>query len=261
MDTEDKNFSLEELKQDIIKFNNDINIDKLKTLYNEKSILEILGVSRRELSHSYFFFWFLNPKETHGLNDFAIRKLFEILFLSKFWGKYEDTISSDELLTGNYEIERTKITREYNFGKNGRVDLVIEIDLICNKSSEKIRLVIENKVISSEGKDQTNRYYEYFSHSKDDYKNIYIYLTPISTLDLEELSAVECDNDNFIQINYQSILDYIIEPALYKNISQDTKYLLEQYIQTLSQPTYTDDEDDYEKGLIMAIGTKERELL
>jgi len=256
-----KEISFDELKQEIIKFNNDININKLRRLYNEKTLLDILGVSRRELSHSYFLYWFFNPKETHGLNDFAICKLLEILFLSKFWLKYESEVSSNELITGNFEVESSKIIREYDLGKKGRVDLVIEIVVKYDERNEKIRFVIENKVLSSEGKDQTNRYFEYFCNQKDEFKNIFVYLNPISTLDLEELSLPECDNENFIQINYQSILDYMLEPALLQNISSDTRYLLEQYIQTLSQPTYLDDEDNYEKGLIMAIGTKERTLL
>ena len=74
-----KEISLEKVKQLLLKWKNDKNIQKLKTFYNTKSFSKILGVERREMSHSNFIAWILDDKESHNLSQFAIRQLFDIL--------------------------------------------------------------------------------------------------------------------------------------------------------------------------------------
>jgi hypothetical protein len=49
--------TIEEIRNEIIKFNNDINVQKLESLYSSKSFPEIMGVSRKELMHSNFIAW------------------------------------------------------------------------------------------------------------------------------------------------------------------------------------------------------------
>ncbi len=90
---------------------------------------------------------------------------------------------------------------------------------------------------------------------------IYVYLTPISTLDLIELTEPECNCKEFIQINYQSIVDYLIEPALNQNISARTQNILTEYLKSLSQPSINEEADGHKQELIMALGNEERKLL
>lgn len=80
-------------------------------------------------------------------------------------------------------------------------------------------------------------------------------------MELIELEEPECKCKNFIQINYQSLVDYIFEPALNQNINDRVKTILIDYISSLSQPSFSIDTNNYEEGLIMAIGNEERELL
>ena len=54
MNNEFECIQLSEILNSIIKFNNDVTTQLLKAYYNEKSYSEILGVRRRELSHSNF---------------------------------------------------------------------------------------------------------------------------------------------------------------------------------------------------------------
>jgi PD-(D/E)XK nuclease superfamily len=254
--------SLSELRSEIVKFNNDPIAQRLRQYYNEKTYPEIMGVSRRELSHSSFLAWILNPNESHGINDFGIRRLLEILMTSKFW--YIDKVfqnTFDNIITGNFHFSSTKIFREYKIGFSGRLDILAELEVISNSSKSKIRIIIENKVLSTEGQDQTNRYYSFFSEKNDDFINVYVYLTPISSLDLDDLNESECENKNFIQINYQEIVDSLLEPVVMQNISENTRIIVNQYIQSLSQPSFDNEENDFERGMIMAIGREERELL
>jgi hypothetical protein len=120
---------------------------------------------------------------------------------------------------------------------------------------------LENKVLSTEGKDQTKRYYSYFTELDNKTVNLFVYLTPLSTLDLEELSEQECEDKHFIQINYQELVDSLFEPIMEQPIGPETRFLIGQYIQSLSQPSIDEEENDFERGMIMAIGKEERELL
>lgn len=260
MNNEFECIQLSEIRNSIIKFNNDVTTQLLKAYYNEKSYSEILGVSRKELSHSNFICWILNPDESHGLSDFGLKRFFEILITSKFWFERDQSELFDNILTGNYKLQSVSTLREHPIGEMGRIDILVELEIVTD-CTNRVRLVIENKVLSSEGKDQTNRYYNYFENINDDYLNIYVYLTAISSLDLEELSSPECENSHFIQINYQSLVDNLFEPALKQNISSVAAFYINQYIQSLSQPSFENEGSDFERGLIMAIGTEERKLL
>ena len=78
---------------------------------------------------------------------------------------------------------------------------------------------------------------------------------------MEDVERAECKCDKYIQINYQEILDNIIQPVCdQKDISVENMYRLKDYIKTLGKPAETDD-DTNKNIIIMAMEQKERELL
>lgn len=257
------NFTIDQIRDEIIKFKNDPDFQKLENFYYSKSYSEILGVSRREVSHSGFLSWLLNNNESHNLGDFSIRKFLDIVLKfgsDKLKDKHSDLFNS--LVTDDYEIERVLVKPELAIKNVGRVDIYIEVTLIIDNKEYLVKLIIENKVESKEHHDQTTNYYNHFnSLRKDEETVIFIYLTPISTLELIELIEAECKCKEYIQINYQSLVDYLIEPALNQNISDRTKNILTEYLKSLSQPSIDDEVDGHRKELIMALGNEERKLL
>ena len=257
------NYNLDQIRDDIIKFKNDSDFQKLENFYYSKSFSEILGVSRREISHSGFIAWLLNDTESHKLGEFPIKKFFDIIL--KFSHDKLKTFHSEfynSLITEDYEIEKASVKPEFVIKGVGRLDIYVELKLLIAGKDQNVKLIIENKVESKENKDQTNTYYNYLnSIKKEEDILIFVYLTPISTLDLLELEEPECNCKEFIQINYQSIVDYLIEPALNQNISNRTKNILNEYLQSLSQPSIDDEIEGHKKELIMALGNEERKLL
>lgn len=254
--------TIENIRDEIIKFKNDPDFQKLENFYYSKSFSEILGVSRREISHSGFVGWLLNNMESHNLGDFPIRKFLDIV-LKYSNNKLKNNLELyNSLVTEDYEIERVYIEREKAISKVGRLDIFVELTLLISDEQQKVKLIIENKVESKENNDQTNNYFNHFNPLlEEDEVIIYIYLTPISTLELIELEEPECNCKEFIQINYQSIVDYLIEPALNQNISSRTKSILTEYLKSLSQPSIDDEIDGHKQELIMALGNEERKLL
>ena len=259
----EENLTIDEIRDEIIKFKNDTDFQKLESFYYSKSFSEILGVSRREISHSKFLAWLLGNLESHNLGEFPIKKFLDILLKfssSNLKSKYSELYNS--FVTEDYLIEKVSIKPEHSIQKVGRIDIYIELKLLISNKTKNINIVIENKVESKENNDQTNNYFRHFNRLEtEDNIVIYVYLTPISTLDLLNLIEPECNCKDFIQINYQSIVDYLIEPALNQNISARTQNILTEYLKSLSQPSIVDETDETKKELIMALGNEERKLL
>lgn len=252
-----------EIRNSIINFKNDIDVQKLQSLYFSKSFSEILSISRREISHSSFIAWLLDNKENHLLSFFPIQKFMEIIIVrcsTEIEKKHPAFFNS--VLTDNYSIKSLIIEKEKGLGKFGRLDIYAEISLLIEDKEQKVKLIIENKVESKENNDQTNGYYQYFEENRKEGEiNFYVYLTAIPTLELNQLIEPECICKKFTQINYQDLVDYLLEPALNQNISDKTKFIIKEYLQSLSQPSLDDEITKQKQGLIMALGKEEKELL
>lgn len=252
-----------EIRNSIINFKNDVGVQKLQSLYFSKSYSEIFAISRREMSHSSFIAWLLDNKENHLLSFFSIQKFLEIVTLrcgNELESKYSNFFNS--ILTDNYSINSVIVEKEKFLGKYGRLDIYTEILLKIEETEYKVKLIIENKVESKEGIDQTTKYFQHFEEIKKENEiNLYVYLTAIPTLELNQLLEPECSCKNFIQINYQYLVDYLLEPALNQNISDKTKFIITEYLQSLSQPSLDEEITKQKQGLIMALGKEEKELL
>lgn len=261
--TEISEFKIDEIRQEIRKFNNDENVIKLEKHYHSKSLPEILGASRKELPHSSFLAWLLNDQESHLLNTYPLRKLLELLVTySHEELRIENKEFFDSVIISDFKINNAIIETERSIKNVGRLDIYYECEIKYNEETFNLKLIIENKVSTKEHSDQTTKYYNYYESVKQENDIIlYVFLTPISSLDLLELIEPECSCKKYIQINYQSIVDFILEPALNKNITNKTKFIISEYLQSLSQPTMNKDDDEYKQGLIMALGTDERNLL
>ncbi|MBN4073442.1 PD-(D/E)XK nuclease family protein [Mariprofundus ferrooxydans] len=254
--------SIDQIRNEIIKFKNDTVSQRLDTYYNTKSYSDILGVSRKELSHSNFIAWLLNSQESHNLASYPIKKFLEILVISSMGDQYHKHKELyDAIIIGDVSIDNLDVVTEKTIKNIGRIDIYIEADISYSGKQRKLRIVIENKVTTREHSDQTTKYYHYYEGLEDkSWKNLYVFLTPLSGIELSDLSEPECSCKEYIQTNYQNLVDYLLEPILSKGISSRTENIIKEYLQALSQPTQNED-DEHRQGLIMAIGNEERELL
>ena len=257
------NIKIDDIRKSIRTFNNDENVHKLEKYYHSKSLPEILGASRKELAHSNFLAWMLNPNESHVLRDYPLKKFFELLVIyskEKQLKAYKELYNS--IIVSDFELDKIYIETERTISGVGRLDIYIETWIEYEDKKKLVRLIIENKVGTKEHSDQTTKYFNYYENiKKEDEINIYVFLTPMSSLDLMELDEPECSCKDYIQVNYQSIVDFILEPALQKNITDKVRFIIKDYLQSLSQPTLDKGIEEYKQGLIMALGVEERNLL
>ncbi len=274
------NLTEQDIKDLIIKFNLDESINDLKRYYSTPTTWEIINQSRKETRHTQFLAWFFGNKDFNAdPNAGPIKKL--IVLLLKWANMQENAAFDEELANSIYSqslsILSYNVTPEYDilvepYGE-GDIDILVSCVAKVNDVERNINIAIENKIGAPEttkkrfGKDgtettlyQTKAYYQYITKEYKDDINLFVFLKPTDR-DLENVKQAECKCDKYIQINYQELLDNIIQPVCdQKDISVENKYRLKDYIKTLGKPAETD-EDTNKNIIIMAMNQKERELL
>ena len=198
----------------------DEDFTSLLNLVNEEvNLMDILRVSHKELQHSNFLAWLFNPNESHNLGDFAIKEFVKIYFKEN---QYKDFGNSTGLSVFDFvrlDFDDLEIRREY---KN--------IDLIFLSTKNEFCIVIENKIKSSEMKGQLERYRKLIESEYPDYKHkIFIYLS------LEDQQISENEQSHYVQLNYDHIIKLIEQIITSKrlNLANKTRFVFEQYLQTL----------------------------
>ena len=255
----------DELRHMILNYKDDPVVQRLQKLYYTKSFLEILGINRRETIHSNFLAWILNVHETHGLSHFSIQKFLEILVRDQEainrHPEFFNAVITDSLKITDVEISKEKTIL------NGRLDIYVEASIIIHGKKKTLKIIIENKVESKEHGDQTLKYYNHFNKNATDEIVLYVFLTPITSNELKNLKGIsQCLSKNFIQINYQSLVKYLYESALRQEITIRTKFIIDEYIFSLSRsslsiPSINDQSNVYNQELIMALGKEEQQIL
>ena len=184
------NRNLEELEQKISRFN----------------IFEAVGMVRQEIKHSNFIQFLLSPSEKHRLGDLCLKKL-----LMQALRDSEDS-SSTSLKIAISNFSDAEVRREW---KN--------IDLLIYSPSNHFVCVIENKVDSSEGFNQLNKYESVVAKEFPNCQKMFIFLTK---------EGDSASNSGWLPLSYASIAD-ILEKLCEKqksNISDDIYVSIRHYV-------------------------------
>lgn len=151
------------------------------------------------------------------------------------------------------------------------IDIFMECEIESKEvDAKKLQIIIENKIDSSEGgskknstklKDQdyiqapqTTRYY-IGTHRNDSSKvlQLYVFLTPLPSRELDSFNEllikqnsnnksksnkVLREDEHFIQINYQDIVDGVVQPILSSlSLSSRSRFFLEEFVNQLTFPS------------------------
>lgn len=265
------------IKQWIIDMYNFETYQKLNAYYSKTTIFNILGAERNENRHSSFLCWLLNNKSSHGLGDEPMKKFLRLVLTKE--PDEDDAISMDtsllsHLMTGDYSLDIDEITTEKVIGRilsnkdKDRFDIWSLLKIKYYQDDETIvkslLLVIENKIYSKEGSEQetkekgkkefqTIRYSQAIKEYRTKLPEIFpimVFLTP---------SGSHAQSKDFRNMNYQDILDFVIEPLANYAMPQEAKTIFTDYIRNLSKPSVSEDEKAYYS--ILATSTKEKNEL
>lgn len=294
------NLTEQEIKDLIVEFNLDETINDLKRYYSTPTTWEIINQSRKETSHTRFLAWFFGNKDFNADPNMGPVKKLIVLLLK--WANKQDVANFDEELANSIYSQSfsilscPKVKAEYPIfiqqtseGKpaygDGSIDIFITCRANVNDVERNINIVIENKIASPEttkcfdkdGKKidkhnargtktilyQTEAYYQYVTEKYKNGINLFVFLKP--TIKLENIERAECKCGKYIQINYQELLDCILQPVCeQKGITSEDRFRLKDYIKALGKPFETDNDKENDSNkhiIIMAMDQKERELL
>ena len=275
-------YTAKEIKKDLLRLYASPTYQKLNAYFRRDNFFHILKKGRNENAHSNFLAWLLDSHSGHGLGTYPMECFLRMLDFSRDHAVNKDSYIPDDFSTVAFSnrchVEDAVVIRERAVNIDGRkdsrlIDLFIECTLRREETpleAEKYCVTIENKVYSSEGERQTQDYYEGISaeFANTGKKLIFVYLTPYQYEELEtdnrQKKQPKCKA--FIQISYQYLLDYVIQPCMSMDMPNDARVFMQNYIRCLDDTSYYEDEDEKGKrnrrgGSVMAVSEEVRELL
>lgn len=267
-----------EYQEMIINFNSDKDIIALREKYNEPTFFEIISKQRSETTYSSFLKWMFQSSSTDVGAVSPLLLLLDVLVANSKDNQIADDIKA-QIITRNFKINSIEVETEksvssvaaglginhknslYQWEEGGiqkiiakcqdRIDIFISCDIELNdkdKPSRKLHIVIENKIDSGEGKgkwkertgvsnydeaSQTERYYYATAlKNSENVIQLYVYLAPEGATDCTLVK-------DYIQINYQAIVDRIIQPLLASStLSVRQRFFLEELKTELTFPSH-----------------------
>lgn len=183
---------------------------------NVFNVMNVLKVETSETVFSSFLAWLLNPRENHGLGSYFLK--YFLMRCAKISNIFT-VIDIDKLNLSN-SIVRT----EENF-HGTRADITIRIDDI---NLMKFGCLIENKVKSTEGEEQTKNYVKYSKIKYPKYDFMYVYLTPFGE---------DADSKEFISVSYESVKELLVQTinANKDNLNEEILNLIQHFLYNLEE--------------------------
>ena len=201
----------------------DARFQELKFRQEKTNVFTIVGQTHTEHWHSAFMAWLLDANTSLRLGHFPLARLLTLYMIKKPDCGY----TLRDIYRWNLDAVRFSTEKDASSpGKKRSID-------VYGESSELI-LVIENKVNAKENynnsdRGQTQDYYDYVeAHKKPGQKALYFFITA----DQNQTAY----SDRYVRISYQEMYDSIISKCIeHPQVSQDGKYLLEQYAANLRE--------------------------
>lgn len=199
---------------------NNYALENLEAKLNVFNPLKVLKVDKYEIRHSNIISWLLTPNENHKLgNSFLKKFLAEVIINNDNLETSFTVFSAQEMSYHDIEIKR-----ERN-----------DIDIFIVSHSNKLCIIIENKIYAKESKGQLKKYHNLARKEYGGYEIIPVFLT------LEN----ELPSDNrYGVISYSQILHMLkfITSIQKENISIKVYDFINYYLKTLEILTMEDKE-------------------
>lgn len=261
---------MDNLNQNVLTLLSSKAFQELTAFYHQTTLFNVIGSERSENRHSAFLRWLLSPDSSHGLGTEPL-KLFLRLIATLEWGPqtFGDVLCR-KVLAGNYEVELMEpVEVEKSVGKletadkvtnKDRIDLWTVVCITYEEDGEEMKrafpIVVENKIYSKVGKDQTKRYHaamvNYIEAKKKetglDYSPIGVLLSP---------GGLQADCGQFVSMTYQQLLDHVLAPISYKAMPPAESSFVKTYIHNLGRPSDASNHD----YTPLAISQEEKQLI
>ena len=207
----------------------DSDLERLEDLLAQFNLFDVLGIARREVRHSKFIAWLLDPHGSHGLRDYFLRS-----FLARVAAYARERGISDFT---PFDVDGWKFRD---------VDVATErhdIDILIIDESDGFVCLIENKIGSIEHSSQLSNYLRTVEREYEGLTPLPIFLTPDGAEPEDEDAA-----ERYVPVNYQVIADLIDRTLRTRGstINSGVTNFLQQYVRTIERHVLdtTDNIDD-----------------
>ena len=170
----------------------DKRFDELELGLNKPNLFEILRITRREIRHSNFLSWLLDPKGSHGLGDIFLRRFVRKIFSS------DKVHELDQIEVSHLDFSNAEVEREWE-----NIDVLIAFDYVV--------VCVENKVSSGEHSNQLSRYKTIVEQEYPNRRQAFVYLTP-------EGDESEEETDTYVELSWKEIV-VILERIIAVNVN------------------------------------------
>lgn len=199
-------------------------LELLSDKLNDFNLFDVLRATSAEIRHSNILAWLLDPRGTHNFGDAFLRR-----FLSRVLASSErDLARTSPARAELIDLADAAVEREWR-----------NIDVLVCSAANKLCLLIENKINSSESKGQLRRYFESVSEVYPGWDIIPVFLT----LDGDEPSdeGVQLGFSAFSHGEVAQILGQLLE-RFQTRLPIEVAHLLTQYHAMLKRITMQDEE-------------------
>lgn len=141
---------------------NNPDLERLEALLDRFNIFEAVGLVRQEIRHSAFLAFLLDPRENHGLGDAFTKRLLQEAIMSA--PEVSALVTPIELSL--WDLGQMEMRREWQ-----------HIDVFLLDERNRLAVIIENKIDTTEHSDQLRRYHEIVKQHYPEYRVVGLYLT------------------------------------------------------------------------------------
>ena len=226
----------------------DSNLKELEKKYelNSFNIFDCLKLTRAEIRHSNFLAWLLDPNETHGFDDYFLKKFLKHVIRNKK-NELKNIMKNNPHIFTDVDNENNKITENYAIPTVFDIDcwdmsgVQIKreqeyIDIMAVDETNKFVFIIENKIDTCQHDNQLARYRQYIDeqYKSSDYKKLFIYLKP-------KEEKVEMP---YIYLSYDTVIDSIQELIEEKadKMNNEIATIINHYKKTIERDIMNKDE-------------------
>ena len=217
----------------------DSNFQLLENKLNQDTMFHILNIQRREISHSAFVAWVLNPVASHGMSNRPLKSLLNQVYglirtldtpiLEKH--NFIDIIALDTI-----DFNAVQVETEFVLDNNRRLDILVSV---TQENDVKIPiLIIEYKVEAKETNKQTVDYAKWALKQPKymgEYEALHLYIVP--TNDDDSTPA-----EPFLIMDYNSFDQWLSNLSNYEKTAQ-AEFIIKEFRECLMKQKYMFDEN------------------
>jgi hypothetical protein len=210
-------------------------------LASRPNLFRIVGRTHTETWHSMFLGWLLDREGSHGLGDFAVRRLLlAVTYGGEFQPKDKAALALNLAAFGEFkeakvvpsEHEQQEKNIREDGGRSGRLDVFMSKIGYRGAGHDGAVIVIEQKVWADVDDEQCARYSAWLEKEHAGKAHVCILLAPLG-----DSGESPIEDKRWLTLDYQVFSDEVLVPILeHPDLNDGVRRLIQEYADALRIP-------------------------